>query len=509
MPYTYSNRRTNPITAETYPRAVEEVGTIALLSDDLPGVYGIQLRDSIVQDTLTVTENVTGGAEFVIVTTTPLAGQVAIRFFNGIDKRGILVFNASDAGTEVLIEYQGLGSLNTRQNIEAIADEAGAAAGTTAAQAAISSQLLIPGRSFSAFYGPSQSASSTWPWHPIHETRTFAQADAEDFVNYLYSVPFEVGGVDEFAITNAAHASGMGTGVQKLTFSSSTEQALMFAALLDMMAFRSYSFTTNNTTAAQLLTISAVSTGSDTVDTSANHLVSTGHPVTLFAAAGGTLPTGISEGIVYYARAVDANTLSFHPTIDDAINNTNIVDITAAGSGTRYIDTRSAKAQLTLSIASTIGHITSGNYAISAIDSSDRFIWITGSNDTAGGAVAGNVQFYKHRIGGSSTSIMWYGVDNVALMSMRSDGSLANGLERLDEMQAHKHAFYYFAGDLASGGAGARFTASGSNNLGPVTDTPAKEMISDGTNGTPRTGAITRPRSVIVETYVYVGENTL
>jgi hypothetical protein len=54
--------------------------------------------------------------------------------------------------------------------------------------------------------------------------------------------------------------------------------------------------------------------------------------------ATGTFPTGITEGNAYYARAIDANTISLHPTAADATGNTNKIDITAAGSGTFYIN---------------------------------------------------------------------------------------------------------------------------------------------------------------------------
>ncbi len=54
--------------------------------------------------------------------------------------------------------------------------------------------------------------------------------------------------------------------------------------------------------------------------------------------ATGTFPTGITEGGVYFVRAVDTNTVTLHPTAADATGNTNIVDITAAGSGTFYIN---------------------------------------------------------------------------------------------------------------------------------------------------------------------------
>lgn len=45
----------------------------------------------------------------------------------------------------------------------------------------------------------------------------------------------------------------------------------------------------------------------------------------------GTMPAGLTAGDLYYLRAVNANTVSFHPTRADAIAGTNAVDITTAG----------------------------------------------------------------------------------------------------------------------------------------------------------------------------------
>ena len=51
----------------------------------------------------------------------------------------------------------------------------------------------------------------------------------------------------------------------------------------------------------------------------------------------GTMPGGITSGTVYYARSVTSGTFSLHLTYADAIANTNIVDITSAGTGTHEV----------------------------------------------------------------------------------------------------------------------------------------------------------------------------
>jgi hypothetical protein len=80
-----------------------------------------------------------------------------------------------------------------------------------------------------------------------------------------------------------------------------------------------------------------VNTGTDVFTTDAAHGFTTADPVRVRATSGSTLPTGLAETTQYYARAVTGSTLTLHPTAADATGNTNIVDITAVGSGTMWI----------------------------------------------------------------------------------------------------------------------------------------------------------------------------
>lgn len=125
----YSNKRVHPLTGAISGRSVSEEYTIGELTDDLPGVYGVQLLGSIVQGSLLVYENNTAAAEFEEVTTLPLAGQVAVRYSSGLNKRGLLIFNAADDGKDIVAEYDDAGTVNTRQALEAIALAAGTAGG--------------------------------------------------------------------------------------------------------------------------------------------------------------------------------------------------------------------------------------------------------------------------------------------------------------------------------------------------------------------------------------------
>jgi hypothetical protein len=81
-----------------------------------------------------------------------------------------------------------------------------------------------------------------------------------------------------------------------------------------------------------------INTGTDQI-TITSHGITTADQVTIARSGGtGTFPTGITEGAVYFARAVDANTIQLHTTAAGASANTGLVDITAAGSGTFYIN---------------------------------------------------------------------------------------------------------------------------------------------------------------------------
>jgi hypothetical protein len=91
------------------------------------------------------------------------------------------------------------------------------------------------------------------------------------------------------------------------------------------------------TTRATVTLSTGVNTGTDVITTDAAHGFATADPVKVRATSGSTLPTGLSETTQYYARNVSSTTITLHPTAADATGNTNIVDITAVGSGTIWI----------------------------------------------------------------------------------------------------------------------------------------------------------------------------
>jgi hypothetical protein len=82
------------------------------------------------------------------------------------------------------------------------------------------------------------------------------------------------------------------------------------------------------------------------VNTSTNqiakaHTLPTGQAV-VFSAGGGTAPAPLVEGTTYFIRAVSGTAITLHPTFVDARDNTNVVDITTAGTGSAFTLTASA-----------------------------------------------------------------------------------------------------------------------------------------------------------------------
>lgn len=53
---------------------------------------------------------------------------------------------------------------------------------------------------------------------------------------------------------------------------------------------------------------------------------------------GGSVPGGITEGRAYFLRPVGEDAVTLHPTAKDAVEDTNKIDITSAGTGTNTLD---------------------------------------------------------------------------------------------------------------------------------------------------------------------------
>ncbi len=85
-----------------------------------------------------------------------------------------------------------------------------------------------------------------------------------------------------------------------------------------------------------------------TADSVTDRLTVTAHGMAVglihrcYVTSTGTLPLGLIATIPYYARVIDANTVTLHPRQDFAAANTNVVDISSAGTGTHTLHYPSA-----------------------------------------------------------------------------------------------------------------------------------------------------------------------
>lgn len=372
-----------------------------------------------------------------------------------------------------------------------------------------------PGRTTMFLRGPKQAPSSSFPWQPYSSSQLFTSTTAAAMVTALRGIVHEYKGNSSFAITWAYHGSGFGDGVQRINWSDLDDSFNgMAAALIETARFRSYSFAGKNQLGyggGNNIVSCTANAGTDILTTTQAHNLTTGLKAVIIHFMDTWPETNAPMGDVLFVRVLSSTTFTMHPTKADAEANTNIIDFTAATVFSIDVFTPNAGAYpLTLTVPETIGHLAAGTYEITAIfNSTYRMMTIKAANNTEGGAVSGNVSFYEHRVAGNDTAAVWHAIEDAALMSMRSDGSLANGLERLDEMQGHWHNVSIYS----TGGSKPRWltsTVDTDANDGTDQDSAlAGNMHSDGTNGTPRTGPRTRPRSVIVEPYVYVGANTL
>ena len=122
---TDANWRLDPFTDsfifETITDEVQQVNLDAEL-----GRYGFRLNEApriraAGTDTLTVVENITGGATWTEVTNAPSAGEYRV------DKtydQGFVEFHSADAGKNFAIDYQGKGSIVQYQRIRNAIEEA-------------------------------------------------------------------------------------------------------------------------------------------------------------------------------------------------------------------------------------------------------------------------------------------------------------------------------------------------------------------------------------------------
>lgn len=167
-----------------------------------------------------------------------------------------------------------------------------------------------------------------------------------------------------------------------------------------------------------------------------------------------------------------------------------------------------------VTLDSSIGDISAGEYAITDVDAAARTISFAFTAENNSGAVTASVKFFQHRVPGSTTTARLFEMKGRTIVSANdSDGENIAGMMRRDRMHGHRHELYtdnYRAANSAILKGPAQNTASTQVDTSSSTSSTVNNMSddpgSDGTNGTPRTGKTTDPRSLVGHTYMWAGD---
>lgn len=138
------------------------------------------------------------------------------------------------------------------------------------------------------------------------------------------------------------------------------------------------------------------------------------------------------------------------------------------------------------------------DYAITGINTTTRVVTVSGT--PASGSQTASC--YTYRIAGSSTTARLLRIAGfVGVAAGDAGGEIVGGFRRMDRGQGHKHST---TNETAGGGSTtviARYTSASSVSVQLNTETP----VTDGTNGTPRLGKTTDPRTAGQYAYTWGG----
>lgn len=158
---------------------------------------------------------------------------------------------------------------------------------------------------------------------------------------------------------------------------------------------------------------------------------------------------------------------------------------------------------MTVTLGAAIGDITAGDYAITGISTVARTITFAFTAGDNSGAGTFTVNFYPHRIAGSTTTARLFEVSGRTIVSQgEAAGECIAGFRRRDRHQLHRHAMTLTT-----------YASTGSNNdaargnTGNTDITRYAELESEySSGGTPRTGTTTDPRALIGHLYIWAGD---
>jgi hypothetical protein len=116
------------------------------------------------------------------------------------------------------------------------------------------------------------------------------------------------------------------------------------------------------------------------------------------------------------------------------------------------------------------------------------------------------LKVYPYRVAGSSTTARLFKISGSALIAAGdASGEVVGGFRKMDRGQGHWHQAYRTS---AAGGSGSdQYSPDGTVDpiTVPVDVNTVRAPITDGTNGTPRTGKTTDPRTAGMNVYTWAG----
>lgn len=144
----------------------------------------------------------------------------------------------------------------------------------------------------------------------------------------------------------------------------------------------------------------------------------------------------------------------------------------------------------TITLASAIGDITAGTYAITNVNASSRTVSFAFTASNNSGSVTASAEFYANRIAGSTTTARVFSARGRAIHGAGDDnGYMVNGLARRGFGQNHHHSTNGIVSQIGGGtganistGGGAYFYNSPGNVTGATTDGVTATRASKDTN---------------------------
>lgn len=156
----------------------------------------------------------------------------------------------------------------------------------------------------------------------------------------------------------------------------------------------------------------------------------------------------------------------------------------------------------TITLGSSIGDITAGDYAITEVDPAAHTVKFAFTHANSSGSGSFTASFYQHRVSGSTTTARVFEATARTLVSAGDAENIA-GLRRRDRFQGHWTRLKY--NTLAYGGTPSIRNIYGGATEGTDDTGGANIPVADTLNGfgTPRTGITTDPRSAVGHLYLW------